>query len=99
MLTHLNNNRRTLINKEQGRHEMKTTIQAVLFCICITSMNAIAESDNLNLEPCINGEVSASGLFPTQESEDRSHNMQLEAKRQISPNSRKAAPTFGHFDG
>ena len=50
---------------------MKTTIQAIMFSICIASTSTMAEDFNLDLEPCINGEVSASGLFQTQEAEDR----------------------------
>ena len=50
---------------------MKTTILATLFSLCIASTSAMAEDYDLQLEPCINGEVSASGLFITQEDEDR----------------------------
>ena len=30
-------------------------------------------ADNLDLEPCMNGDVSASGTFPTQAAEDQHH--------------------------
>jgi len=81
MLSHLKSNKQASMNKEHGRYEMKATIQAVLLCTCITSMNALAEGDDLNLEPCMNGGVSVSGLFPTQKAEDRFHEMQLESKQ------------------
>ena len=58
---------------------MKTTILATLFSLCIASISAMAEEYDLQLEPCINGEVSASGLFPTQEDEDRFVRAQYEA--------------------
>ena len=50
---------------------MKTTIQATLFSICVICMNVMAEDYDPDLEPCINGAVSSSGLFPSQEAEDR----------------------------
>lgn len=57
---------------------MKRTIQATLLSIfVITSGAALAE--NYELEPCVNGEVSASGLFPTQEAEDQFITSRLQA--------------------
>jgi len=61
---------------------MRTTIQATLFSLCIISMNAVAEDSELNLEPCINGDVSASGQFSSQEAEDQfMKEQQVEAKQ------------------
>lgn len=56
---------------------MKRTIQVTLFSVCMVAYVAMAE--NYELEPCVNGEVSASGLFPTQEAEDRFIISQLQA--------------------
>jgi len=64
---------------------MKTTIQATLFSICVASTSAIAENYDLDLEPCINGEVSASGLFPSQEAEDRFYEAQLDVDLDLEP--------------
>jgi len=64
---------------------MKTTIQATLFSLCIASTSAMAEAYDLQLEPCINGEVSASGLFPTQEDEDRFVRARYEATNIVDP--------------
>lgn len=49
---------------------MKQTILAMLVGYSVFSNPVYAVDDN-NLEPCINGEVSATGLFETQEAEDR----------------------------
>jgi hypothetical protein len=44
-------------------------------CILTTSLlfgvGTLYATDSLDLEPCINGDVSASGTFPTQVAEDR----------------------------
>jgi hypothetical protein len=57
---------------------MKTTLSiAVLFGLLGTGLTAAAANPNA-LEPCINGQVSASGLYPTQAEEDAAF---AEAKR------------------
>jgi len=48
---------------------MKKIYRVALFGLSLVSATVIA-SENLDLEPCINGEVSASGLFANQEAED-----------------------------
>jgi hypothetical protein len=53
------------------------TINAVLFAVAGTALAAQA-IDPSRLEPCINGQVSASGLYPTQAEEDAAF---AEAKR------------------
>jgi hypothetical protein len=45
------------------------TINAVLFAVAGSTLAAQAVNPN-RLEPCINGQVSASGLYPTQAEED-----------------------------
>ena len=50
---------------------MKATINFALFGLYAMATNALALDYDLNLEPCINGDVSESGLFPSQEEEDR----------------------------
>ena len=50
---------------------MKATIYFALFGLYAMATNALAMGDDLSLEPCINGGVSESGLFPSQEAEDR----------------------------
>ncbi len=49
---------------------MKTLLLASLITAGLSSGQAFAE-DDLALEPSINGEVSASGMYPTQEEEDQ----------------------------
>ncbi len=48
---------------------MKKTFQIALLGLSLVSIFVVAD-ENLDLEPCINGEVSATGLFPSQEAED-----------------------------
>ena len=48
---------------------MNTISHSVLTGILLISSQALAD-EVTNLEPCINGEVSASGLFVSQEAED-----------------------------
>jgi hypothetical protein len=61
---------------------MRTTIAAMLFSLCTLSVNAVAQDSDLNLEPCINGGVSASGKFSSQEAEDQfMKEQQVEAKQ------------------
>ncbi len=55
---------------------MKKSIQIALLGLSMVSVSTLADV-NLELEPCINGEVSASGLFPTQAAED-AYNMALQ---------------------
>lgn len=42
-----------------------------LTCVLLTLISTTALAEDLSLEPCINGEVSSTGLFPTQEMEDQ----------------------------
>lgn len=45
-------------------------------CVLTTTLlfgMGTAYASNLDLEPCMNGAVSASGTFPTQEAENRFH--------------------------
>jgi len=49
---------------------MKKSIQIALLGLSLISVNALANEGLLDLEPCINGDVSASGLFPSQDAED-----------------------------
>lgn len=49
---------------------MKTLLLTSLIAVAFSSSQAFA-GDDLELEPSINGEVSASGMYPTQEEEDR----------------------------
>ena len=49
---------------------MKTLVLTSLMVVVFSSGKVVAE-DNLDLEPSINGLVSASGMYPTQEAEDR----------------------------
>jgi len=48
---------------------MKKCFQIALLGLSLVSLIALAD-ENLDLEPCINGEVSASGLFINQEAEE-----------------------------
>ncbi len=48
---------------------MKRIITTSLY-LFLTSVSASGIADNLDLEPCINGEVSSTGLFATQALED-----------------------------
>ncbi len=48
---------------------MKTLITVAFVAFCFTAVQADQASD-LELEPCINGGVSAGGLYPTQTAED-----------------------------
>lgn len=50
---------------------MKATITTALFGLFAITTSALAFDYDLSLEPCINGDVSESGLFPSQEEEDR----------------------------
>ncbi|MGB5639355.1 MAG: hypothetical protein WBM59_17725 [Sedimenticolaceae bacterium] len=50
---------------------MKATINFALFGLYAMAANALAVDYDLDLEPCINGDVSESGLFASQEDEDR----------------------------
>jgi hypothetical protein len=51
--------------------DMKTTFNFALFGLYAMATNALAMDYDLDLEPCINGDVSESGLFASQEEEDR----------------------------
>jgi hypothetical protein len=51
---------------------MKKHLTTAVFGLSLLTMS-IAQAndfDSLDLEPCINGEVSASGLYPSQELEE-----------------------------
>lgn len=77
---------------------MKTTIKAALLSSCIISTSAMAENPDLSLEPCENGQVSASGLFPTQAAEDRFVKAQYEARqRELEPCSNGSVSASGLF--
>jgi len=58
---------------------MKATISFVLFGLYAITANALASDYDLSLEPCINGDVSESGLYASQEAEDRLVSNYLEA--------------------
>ena len=58
---------------------MKATINFALFALFAMATNALALDDDLSLEPCINGDVSESGLFASQAEEDRFVRNYLEA--------------------
>ncbi|MCW8903419.1 hypothetical protein [Sedimenticola sp.] len=52
---------------------MKTAIKSLAFTASLSMVVITAWADSYSeweLEPCINGEVSSSGLFPTQAHED-----------------------------
>ncbi len=49
---------------------MKPLLLTSVIAVAFASSPAFAEYD-LELESCINGEVSASGMYPTQEEEDQ----------------------------
>jgi len=52
---------------------MKTLISAQILTISLIAVPLTAvgsQKENLELEPCINGSVSASGLYATQDLED-----------------------------
>ena len=50
---------------------MKAIINFALFGLYAMATNALAVDYDLDLEPCVNGDVSESGLFASQEEEDR----------------------------
>lgn len=58
---------------------MKATINFALLGLYAMATTALALDDNLSLEPCINGDVSESGLFASQKEEDRFVREYLEA--------------------
>ena len=58
---------------------MKATINFALFGLYALAANALAMDNDLDLEPCINGDVSESGLFASQEEEDQFVRDRLEA--------------------
>ena len=48
------------------------TVTSIVLALMVVTTSAVAESFNdIDLEPAFNGDVSASGLFPTQDLEDR----------------------------
>jgi len=51
---------------------MKKSVQIALLGFSLVSVSTLA-TENLELEPCINGEVSASGAFINQDAEDHYH--------------------------
>lgn len=58
---------------------MKATIYFAFFGLFALAANALALEYDLDIEPCINGDVSESGLFASQEEEDRFVRDRLEA--------------------
>ena len=57
---------------------MKQLVMTTMICGAFSFSQAFAE-DALELEPSINGEVSASGLYATQEEEDKASALSSEA--------------------
>ncbi|MCP5003830.1 MAG: hypothetical protein GY941_07745 [Planctomycetes bacterium] len=49
---------------------MKPIITASL-CLFLTTVSTSGSAEKMNLEPCINGKVSSTGLFATQALEDK----------------------------
>lgn len=49
---------------------MKATLNFALFGLYAITSNALAADYHLDLEPCINGDVSSSGLYSSQDAED-----------------------------
>jgi len=60
---------------------MKATINFALFGLYALAANALALHYDLDLEPCVNGDVSESGLFASQEEEDSFVRDRLEPPR------------------
>jgi hypothetical protein len=58
---------------------MKATINFAVIGLYALATSALASDYDLELEPCINGAVSESGLFASQEEEDRFIRDRLEA--------------------
>lgn len=56
---------------------MKATINFALFGLYTMATNALAVDYDLDLEPCINGGVSSSGLYSSQDAEDLHASMPL----------------------
>jgi len=56
---------------------MKATINFALFGLYAMASTALAVEYDLDLEPCINGDVSSSGLYSSQEAEDLRTSMPL----------------------
>ena len=54
---------------------MNTITHSILAGIILASTQAVAD-ETTELEPCINGEVSASGLFANQKAENKHRNLQ-----------------------
>jgi len=54
-----------------SRHPFLSTV--VVSALLAGSAVTLADSTDHALEPCLNGEVSATGLFPSQAAEDAHH--------------------------
>ena len=59
---------------------MNSIIRLTFLSVCIMAMSAKAEHNELDLEPCINGGVSETGLFVRQADEDRYIAAQIQAE-------------------
>jgi hypothetical protein len=57
--------------------EVKTAMLIPLIGATLLAAHSYA-AENFELEPCINGRVSAYGLYPTQELDDRAQELVLE---------------------
>ena len=59
---------------------MKSSVLVTMLLLGAMAQVNASESDvDLQLEPCINGEVSASGLYETQALEDRARDVAVKA--------------------
>lgn len=62
---------------------MKTSAIAVLLSVgVVATASASGNGNDLQREPCINGQVSASGLYETQALEDRAAHSAVELAQQ-----------------
>jgi hypothetical protein len=52
---------------------MNKFVTCMLTTSLLLGVGTLYATDGLDLEPCVNGDVSASGIFPTQVAEDRHH--------------------------
>ena len=75
---------------------MRKCLTTVVFGLSLLAMSIAQAHDfsSLDLEPCINGGVSASGLYPSQGLEDR-HGTFNESDLERTPNG--GVPSSGRF--
>ncbi len=52
---------------------MNRLVTSALTMSLLLGVGTLYATDSLDLEPCMNGDVSASGTFPSQAAEDRHH--------------------------